>query len=297
MRKKLLRGKMMAVLAVLLALFTAVGVAEDEFYGYFDALEQVLQNASTDASGQWKYVVNTDGETATIVLYIPIPTSVDLPREIDGFRVTAIGDYAFESTVLEKITLPDSLISIGRSAFQWCFSLTEITLPDSLISIGDYAFLETSLSQVTLPDSLVSIGIRAFYDCYYLTEITLPQSLTSIGSGALGSCRNLSRIEVLPGNQSFSSLDGVLFDVNASTLLVYPAKKADSVYTVPDGVAAIGEYSFADCYALMQVILPGLADLHRRGRVFRLQRTHLDRNGGQLRRAVREGQRNTICIR
>ena len=137
----------LAVLAVILLLFMVIGVAEEE---------------RTDASGQWEYVVNTDGETATIwhVLYKET-AQMDVPREIDGFRVTAIGDYAFfgytESNTPERITLPDTVISIGDGTFQGCFSLTEVTLPASLISVGEYAFADCeALMQVIMPDSLTS---------------------------------------------------------------------------------------------------------------------------------------------
>ena len=88
-------------------------------------------------------MVNADGVTATVLQVPHMATAqMDVPHEIDGYLVAAIGDYAFESSTLERITLPDTVSSIGDGAFQWCFSLTEITLPDSLISIGEDAFID-----------------------------------------------------------------------------------------------------------------------------------------------------------
>ena len=261
MHRKLLNGKMIGVLAAILVLFMAVGVAaEDEVFqegSNLSYLYGIDEEERTDASGQWWYVVNADGVTATVWQVPHMATAqMDVPHEIDSYLVTAIGDYAFESSTLERIILPDTVLSIGDGAFQWCFSLTEITLPDSLISIGSNVFVDVSLSQITLPGSLVSIGRGAFNYCQSLTEITLPESLISISPGAWWSCRNLSRIEVLPGNPVYASLDGVLFDQSSSTLHTYPCGKEGDVYTVPDGVTVIGELAFEDCDALTQVILP-----------------------------------------
>ena len=261
MRRKLLIGILLGVLAVTQALFTAAGAAaEDEVFQKGSSLSYLYgidEQEITDASGLWWYVVNADGETVTVWQVPHMATAqMDVPREIDGRLVTAIGDYAFESSTLERITLPDTVLSIGDGAFQWCFSLTEITLPGSLISIGSNVFVDVSLSQITLPGSLISIGRGAFNYCQALTGITVPDSLTSISPGAWRNCWNLSRIEVLPGNPVYASLDGVLFDKNSNTLHTYPCGKAGDVYAVPDGVAAIGELAFEDCNALTQVILP-----------------------------------------
>ena len=67
---------------------------------------------------------------------------------------------------LTSVTIPDSVTSIGYEAFYECESLTSVTIPDSVTSIGDEAFRYcTSLTSVTIPDSVTSIGDRAFYWC------------------------------------------------------------------------------------------------------------------------------------
>ena len=69
-------------------------------------------------------------------------------------------------------TIPDSVTSIGGSAFEKCKSLTSVTIPDSVTSIGDYAFCDcTSLTSVTIPDSVTSIGDNAFLGCESLTDV------------------------------------------------------------------------------------------------------------------------------
>ena len=85
--------------------------------------------------------------------------SVEIPAEIDGVPVTSIGEYAFAINNLTEITIPNSVTSIGDRAFWDCTGLTAITIPDSVTSIGDCAFGScTGLKEITIPESVTSIG-------------------------------------------------------------------------------------------------------------------------------------------
>ena len=84
----------------------------------------------------------------------------------------------------EQITIPNSVTSIGDSAFWRCKSLQQITIPNSVTSIGDSAFSDcSSLQQITIPNSVTIIGDSAFSGCSSLQQITIPNSVTSIGGG------------------------------------------------------------------------------------------------------------------
>ena len=112
-----------------------------------------------------------------------------------------IGNDAFNSSGLTQLTLPDSLTSIGSGAFNRCSGLTQLTLPNSITSIGNGAFNRCSgLTQLTLPNSITSIGQYAFAGCTSLTELTLPDSLTSIGDGAFNGCSGLTGELTLPNS-------------------------------------------------------------------------------------------------
>jgi hypothetical protein len=88
-------------------------------------------------------------------------------------------------------TIPNSVTSIGQSAFYGCSGLTGVTLGDSVTSIGDYAFVSSGLTTVTIPNSVTSIGNSAF--AYSgLTSVTIPNSVTSIGDEAFFSCSRLT---------------------------------------------------------------------------------------------------------
>jgi hypothetical protein len=160
-----------------------------------------------------------------------------IPDTIEGNPVTSIGRSAFRDGVpsvtagrtafrncasLTSITIPDGVTSIGNFAFSNCTSLTSITIPDSVTSIGDYAFHGcTSLTSITIPDSVTSIGDYTFYECTNLTSITIPDSVTSIGYRAFHECTNLTSI------------------------------------IIPDSVTSIGDYAFIDCTSLTSFVFQG----------------------------------------
>ena len=104
--------------------------------------------------------------------------------------VTSIGGSAFYGcSGLTSVTIPNSVTSIGQSAFHYCTSLTSVTIPNSVTSIGIQVFSCCSgLTSVTIPNSVTSIGQGAFLDCSGLTSVTIPNSVTSIGSYAFGGC-------------------------------------------------------------------------------------------------------------
>ena len=100
---------------------------------------------------------------------------------------------------LENITIPDSVSSIGQLAFSECRSLRHITIPNSVTYIGMSAFDRCSgLTELTIPASLTSIGVAAFGNCSSLTSVTIPDSITSIAQDdPFIRCTSLSALRIM----------------------------------------------------------------------------------------------------
>lgn len=115
--------------------------------------------------------------------------------------VTTIGTKAFfNCKSLKSITLPNSVRSIGNSAFSGCSALVSIIIPSNVEAIEYSTFNScTSLTSITLPDGLKAIGSSAFYGCNLLEDLTLPEGLESIGQTIIYGCHGLKKL-VVPGS-------------------------------------------------------------------------------------------------
>ena len=103
-------------------------------------------------------------------------------------------DSAVEVIIPSKDSGGHDVTSIGSSAFYNCRSLTSVTIPDSVTSIGDWAFHYNGLRSVTIPDSVTSIADHAFYGCSGLTSVTIGKGVTSIGNYAFAGCSSLTSV-------------------------------------------------------------------------------------------------------
>ena len=122
---------------------------------------------------------------------MPSNTSIVLKEGTLG-----ITDYAFNDCAdLERITIPNSVKSIGRGAFWDCGKLTSVTIPDSVTSIGHGAFDGCyGLTSIVIGNSVTSIGGSTFSECRALKSITIGNSVTSIGSYTFSNCTALTKI-------------------------------------------------------------------------------------------------------
>lgn len=165
---------------------------------------------------------NFDPVTGTITGYTGAGGTVEIPSTIGGVPVTAIGDNAFcNNKTITDVIIPDGVLSIGESAFDTCSNLESVTLPDGLTSIERCAFYWCiKLKSITLPDSLTSVGSGMFMGCFELESVNIPTGITELPESIFVYCESLKSV------------------------------------TIPDNIVSIGDGAFQNCKSLRTVKLP-----------------------------------------
>ena len=208
-------------------------------------------NASIGTDAAWGHGIAT-------TLGSSLSGAITIPSTVGGYTVTTIGSQAFSScSGLTSIDLSGTQVeTIGPKAFRDCTGLTSITISDSLTSIGSYAFWTCSdLTSIDLGDSVTTIGPFAFFNCTSLTSFDLGNSLTTIGSQIFRNCTSLTSITVDANNNSFSDINGVLFNKDQSVLIQYPEGNTATSYAIPHSVTTIGSYAFYYCSSLTSITI------------------------------------------
>ena len=174
-------------------------------------------------------------------------------------RISGIGDmdnynYAsehpwalYDDDFIKSIIIEDGVSSIGKASFNVCRNLVSVYIPESVKSIGDSAFgLCDSLTEIKIPKSVTSIGEYAFNYCSSLVSVEIPDNVISIGDNAFRDCSRLTSINVGQNNNSYKSVDGVLYSKNVETLIKCPEGKSGGL-CIPNSVNSIGDYAFYRC--------------------------------------------------
>ena len=151
-----------------------------------------------------------------------------IPAEVNGYKITAVGDQALMGCSLQGIELPETIDSIGKQAFENCGDLESVVLPNCITVLPEACFsFCMSLSEVILPQHLKSIGKDAFSGCI-MSTVTIPAEVTSIAKGAFD----------CDGLESVVSLITEPFDLGSSKSDVFST--CDTLY-VPKGTKALYE--------------------------------------------------------
>jgi parallel beta-helix repeat protein len=177
--------------------------------------------------------------------------------------VTSIGGSAFQGcTGLTSLTLGNNVTGIGTTAFYGCTGLTSLTLPDSVTEIGYGAFWDcTGLTSLTLGNNVTEIDDYAFIGCTGLTSLTLPDSVTSIGSNAFSGCTGLTLLTLGNnvteiGSNAFSGCTGLTsLTIDATSIggSAFSGCTGLTLLTLGNNVTEIGYSAFSGCTNLTAI--------------------------------------------
>lgn len=156
----------------------------------------------------WKFE-NREDNTIIIIGYKGDRTEIIVPEKIGNEIVTAIGEYAFSPDAkrireeqrnfrksITKITLPDTIESIGEFAFFKCKALAEINIPAGLVEISKGMLDCTALEEIVIGGSVRKIGAVAFYSCRGLKTVKVCEGIEEIDSAAFYNCSALETVEL-----------------------------------------------------------------------------------------------------
>lgn len=215
----------------------------DVYAVYADETRKLLGSVDYDYGvtvsdkNMFAYSENDDG-TVTITGGNIVTPKLEIPAELEGKKVSAIGMNAFTgNNVITDLVIPEGVTTLYWYSFNTCRNLETVTLPDSLEFIDSWAFER----------------------CSKLKTINVPANVTRINGGAFAQNSSMTSITCDPANKNYVSVNGVLFTKDMKELVAYPGG-IQGGYTVPATVNHIGDAAFYGALGLDSVTILGNLD-------------------------------------
>ena len=146
--------------------------------------------------------------------------------------------------------------SCGSEA-QWSYDSASETLTISgKGAVSSSPFSEIAFKKLIIEEGITQINSRRFLGSSALESVSLPKTITNLGEYAFENCQSLKEILVDDENENFKSTDGVLYTKNMQTLLIYPANRENTDFSIPETVRSFGDYAFDYSQNLENITIP-----------------------------------------
>lgn len=242
--------------------------------GYIQEVNKLIIDEGTMSADDWNTIrsmsnlteIDLSGVTMTTLPSYIFNNRWALDKVVLPHNLSRIEGDAFSNSGIREITLPETLTTLGSSAFASCDSLRSVTIPSQVSAIPSRCFEGCEkLQQVVLPSTITTIGENAFDGCTSLSDVTLPASLTSLGQSAFSSCP-IKEIDIPAGLTTISqyafsnnmALEHLVIPANVLSVGSYAFQSAGSLQTLQlcEGLVEIREQAFGYCRKLTEVVLP-----------------------------------------
>ena len=235
---------------------TVVKITNTSLWGFLNdfspSIEEVIVDEDNTVYSSQDGVLYNKNKTS-LILY---PASKNDETFILPETVVSIGSFAFNyCKYIKTVIMNDSLNYIGKSAFAYS-CIETLTVPDTVITISDYAFYSCKqLKTVIMNDSLNYIGNSSFaYSC--IDTLTVPKNVTTIGSYAFCGCYNLKNFNISSENEKYEFYDGAIYLKGRETMVELLPYYATSTYTVPANVKTLGTGALSGCDKIQYLTIP-----------------------------------------
>lgn len=171
--------------------------------------------------------------------------------------VKIIYDYAFSSTALEYITMPDGLEAINTGAFDGCKELLSVEIPQTVKEIGMFAYDHCAkITNVIIPDLVKDIKTFAFGYCVNLRDVKIGASVDEINGSAFTGCTSLQSFVVSKDNNTYTSEGGILYSKDMTRLVRCPLALFSDEMILGDEILVIESNAFENCKNIKKFKLP-----------------------------------------
>ena len=134
--------------------------------------------------------------------------------------------------MLQKVIIGNGVTSVGTYAFNSCYSIETVTMPDSVTNIGNNAFYYCySFVSITISNSATSIGSDAFYSCFSIASVTIPNLVTIIGANAFGNCHGVKEYHLKPISPPTLSNANAFSSISSDCIIFVPNGSLESYKT------------------------------------------------------------------